>query len=399
MANTRRKSSTATRPAAVVAVGEITGGIDTHRDFHVAAAKDALGRDLGTRRFPATQAGYQALTGWLADFGPVAVAGVEGTGAYGAGVTTHLLRQGVRVVEVNRPNRQKRRRIGKSDPKDAVAAAAAVLSGEASAAPKLRTGPLESVRLLKHTLDHVTKARTATINLLRSLIVTAPAGLRESLQSLSTSALLAHCAQYAAPAVPVKHSRGATRAQALTQLTDTLLDSQHTLHVVLGELARTIQRYNTHLTELGTCLKALVTRIAPTTSALHGIGPGRTAQLLLTAGDNPDRVHSEAAFAALTGVAPIDCSSGHTQDHHRLSRAGDRQANSVLYYAILTRLATHQPTRDYLTKRLNPNHSNKKHIIRCLKRYLVREIYPRLTTDLTNLAKLNPLHQIHPTTP
>jgi transposase len=374
----------------VTPVGEITGGVDTHKDFHLAAAKDALGRDLGTEKFPATHAGYTALLAWLRAFGPVAAVGVEGTGCYGAGLTTHLRAHEVAVVEVDRPNRQKRRRTGKSDTKDAIAAAAAVQSGDATATPRPRTGPVESVRVLKETRDHLLTARTAALNTLHALIITAPPVLRETLTGMTTRALIGHCADYAPAVLPPKGSRGTPRAQATTQLATTLLDSQSTVRLVLGELARTIQHYDTRINDLKTCLETLVTRIAPRTSALHGVGPGRTAQLLITAGDHPDRIHSEAAFAALTGVAPQDCSSGKDQSHHRLSRAGDRQANSVLYYVILTRLASrHQPTRTYMADRLRPGTKmTKKHLIRCLKRYLAREIYPRLTADLTDLNKL-----------
>jgi transposase len=382
-----KKPCPATDP--VMPVGEITGGVDTHKDFHVAAAKDCLGRDLGTEKFPATQAGYTALLEWLQAFGPVTAVGVEGTGCYGAGITTHLLHHGVTVVEVNRPNRQKRRRTGKSDVKDAIAAAAAAQSGDATAAPRPRTGPVESVRVLKETRDHLVKARTAALNTLHALIITAPPHLRETLTGMTTGVLIGHCAEFAPPALPTKHSRGTTRAHATEQLATALLDCHNTIRLVLGELARTIQHYNTHINDLKACLETLVTRIAPETSALHGVGPGRTAQLLITTGDHPDRIHSEPAFAALTGTAPQDCSSGKDQSHHRLSRAGDRQANSVLYYVILTRLASHQPTRTYMTDRLRPGTKmTKKHLIRCLKRYLAREIYPRLMTDLADLAKL-----------
>lgn len=246
--------------------------------------------------------------------------------------------------------------------------------------------------MLKETRDHLTTARTATINLLRSLIITAPPAIRESLHGMTPSVLISHCAQFTAPTLPAKHSRGATRAQALDHLTETLLDAHTTTQAMLGELARTIQTQNTRLRELGLCLDTLVTHIAPETSALHGVGPGRTAQLLITAGDHPDRIHSEPAFAALTGTAPQPCSSGN-QHHgpHRLSRAGDRHANSVLYFIVLTRLASgHQPTHDYITTRLQPGTTlTKKHLIRCLKRYLAREIYPRLMRDLTNLTNLH----------
>jgi transposase len=132
----------------------------------------------------------------------------------------------------------------------------------------------------------------------------------------------------------------------------------------------------------------LLTRIAPRTSALHGVGPGRAAQLMLTMGEDPGRVPTERSLANITGVAPLDCSSGKDQSHHRLSRAGDRHANSVLYYIVLTRMAHHQPTRDYITTRLRPGTKmTKKHLIRCLKRYVAREIYPRLKADITDLNK------------
>jgi transposase len=390
MANPRSNKNPArdTITAAVAPVGDITGGVDTHKDFHVAAAKDSLGRDLGTEKFPATQAGYTALLAWLHTFGPLAVVGIEGTGCYGAGLSTYLLEQDVAVVEVNRPNRQKRRRTGKSDTKDAIAAAAAVQSGDATAAPRPRTGPVESVRVLKETRDHLVKARTAALNTLHALIVTAPPVLREPLTGMTTGVLIGHCAGFTPPALPATGSRGTPRAQATEQLATALHDCQSTVRLVLGELARTIQFYDTRINELKICLETLVTRIAPRTSNLFGVGPGRTAQLLITVGDHPDRVHSEAAFAALTGTAPQDCSSGDNQGNHRLSRAGDRQANSVLYYVILTRLAHHQPSKDYLAQRLRPGTKmTKKHLIRCLKRYLAREIYPRLITDLADLNK------------
>ncbi|SDM58037.1 Transposase [Allokutzneria albata] len=377
------KKVTRTAPAAPVA--EVIGGVDTHRDFHVAAAKDSLGPTLGTRSFPATSAGYAALVAWLAGFGPISAVGVEGTGCYGAGLSTYLIEHGITVVEVNRPNRQKRRRAGKSDPRDAINAAAAVQSGDATAAPKTRTGPIESVRVLRQTRDLLVTARTRAINTLKALLVTAPAPLRESLHGLSTTALLTHCAAFDTPTADVKGLRGKAKTQATTDLAEALLDPGMGVRTVLGELARIIAHHNTHIAELDIALDALVHRIAPRTTALFGLGPDTTGQLLTTVSDNPDRIHSEPALATLTGVAPQDCSSGRTQDHHRLSRAGDRQANAALYRTVLTRLAWHEPTRTYMTTRLTPNASNKKHLIRCLKRYLIREIYPHLTTDLATL--------------
>jgi transposase len=389
MAKSRSKSSTtsSTIPP-VVPVGEITGGVDTHLEFHVAAARDGLGRVLGTQKFPATQAGYADLLAWLQAFGPVAVVGVEGTGSYGAGLTTHLTHHGVRVVEVNRPNRQKRRLRGKSDPQDAINAAAAVQAGDATTAPKLRTGPIESVRVLRLVRDQLITARTATINALKSLVVTAPTVLRETLHGLTTPALVRHCATLPALDLPTPRPGSKTRANTTATLTEQLLaptGAEHTVRLALNELARTISYYDTRIRDLDTTLDALVHRIAPRTTALHGLGTDTTGQLLITAGNNPDRLHTEPAFATLTGTAPQDASSGKHQ-HHRLSRAGDRHANAALYRIAITRLATHQPTRTYMHQRHKPGtKTTKKHIIRCIKRYITREIYPHLTADLQAL--------------
>ncbi|MEV6612295.1 IS110 family transposase, partial [Kutzneria sp. NPDC051319] len=371
----------------ITPIGNITGGVDTHRDFHVAAATDTLGHHLGTRRFPATTTGHTALLTWLTGFGPVTAVGVEGTGSYGAGLTTHLHTHGITVREVTRPNRQTRRRTGKSDPADAIAAAAATLAATATATPKPRTGPVESVRVLRTVRDQLNKARTATINTLHALTVTAPDDLRESLHGLSTTALITHCATLPAPTPPAPGLRGKAKTHAAHALATALLDSHTGLRLALTQLAQTIRVYDTRLRELDTALHAVVTTIAPRTIGLYGLGPDTTGQLLTTAGHTPDRLHSEAAFARLTGVAPRDASSGN-HDHQRLSRAGDRQANAALYRVVLTRLAGHEATRAYLAKRLSPNSGNKKHLIRCLKRYAAREIYPRLMADLAALPTL-----------
>lgn len=386
MAKTGTKSST--QPV-IVPIGEITAGVDTHLEFHVAAARDSLGRVLGTQRFAVTQTGSVDLLAWLTSFGPLAAVGVEGTGSYGAGLTTYLTSQGITVVEVNRPNRQKRRLHGKSDPQDAINAAAAAQSGDATATPKLRTGPIESVRVLRVVRNQLITARTATINALKALIVTAPAPLRETLHGLTGPALIRHCTTLPALDLPTPRPGSKTRAHTTTTLAEQLLTpttgAEHTTRLALNELARTISYYDTRIRDLDTTLDALVRRIAPRTTALHGLGTDTTAQLLLTAGNNPDRIHSEAAFACLTGTAPQDASSGKHQ-HHRLSRAGDRHANAALYRITITRLASHEPTRTYMTTRLRPGtKTTKKHLIRCLKRYLTREIYPHLTADLAAL--------------
>lgn len=343
---------------------EVTGGVDTHKDTHVAAAKDALGRVLGTRAFPATTAGFTALRSWLAGFGTLVAVGVEGTGCYGAGLARYLSAAGVRVLEVNRPDRAKRRQKGKSDPQDAINAAAAVQSGDAAATPKAGIGIVEAIRVLRTVRASAVKSRTVALNQLDSLIITAPAALRESLTGLNATALLSRCA-------------------GLRPGTD-LTDPTHASKTALRRLAHRIQQLSEEISQADTDLRTLTTQAAPRTLALLGVGPDTAAQLLTTAGDNPDRLHSEAAFAHLCGVAPIQASSGRT-DKHRLNRGGDRQANTALYRIAIVRLRYCPHTRAYLARRTTQGLS-KRDIIRCLKRYIARQIYNAIRADFATLT-------------
>ncbi len=163
----------------------VTGGVDTHLDVHVAAVVTAVGGVLGTEQFPTTAAGYRQLLGWMRTFGQLDRVGVEGTGTYGVALARHLRAEQVTVVEVMRPNRQVRRRHGKTDIVDAIAAARAVLSGEANATPKTHDGPVEALRTLKVLQRSATKARTQALNQLRALLVTASDELRTRLRDLS----------------------------------------------------------------------------------------------------------------------------------------------------------------------------------------------------------------------
>ncbi|HZD23276.1 MAG TPA: transposase [Acidimicrobiia bacterium] len=160
-------------------VSEVTGGVDTHLDFHVASALDQIGGLLGIETFETTEVGYRKLLEWLEGFGPVGRVGVEGTGSYGTGLARFLYDQGVEVVEVDRPNRQLRHRKGKSDPTDAVAAARAALSGTASGTPKLRNGPMEQMRVLLVARRSARDQRIQTLNQIRHLVFCAPAPIRE----------------------------------------------------------------------------------------------------------------------------------------------------------------------------------------------------------------------------
>jgi transposase len=346
----------------------IVGGVDTHGDTHHAAVVLANGTRVADAEFPATAAGYVLLLGWLRSFGRLIAVGVEGTGAYGAAVTRHLMAQGVRVVEVNRPDRRQRRTKGKSDPLDAYSAAEAVLSQRATATPKLGTGIVESIRALHTTRAGAVKARTAAINELRALLVTAPAELRDRMRGLTPVALVATCAR-------------------LRPIGD-IAEPHIAIRTALRSLARRHQNLTAEITDLDTQLRTLVERACPALLALHGVGFETAAQLLITVGDNPDRISSEASFAALCGVAPIPASSGKT-NRHRLSRGGDRQANRALHMIACSRLATDPQTQNYRDRRAREQLSPKD-ILRCLKRYLARHVYKALTSTNAQTDEILP---------
>jgi transposase len=333
----------------------VTGGVDTHADVHVAAALDAVGGLLGVQEFPAARAGYASLLAWLGGFGPVCLVGVEGTGSYGAGLARHLAAAGVRVVEVDRSDRHDRRRRGKSDPLDAVSAARAALSGRASGAPRGRDGQVEAIRARMVAKRTARAERTQTINQARSLILTGPDDLRARFAQLTPAGLVAQRASLRPrPGSIVRY---------------------HTL-LSLREPGRRAQFLDAQLERLDGLIVPLVTAPAPRLLALHGIGPDTAAAVLIAAGDHPTRLRSEAAWAHLCGAAPIPASSGRVT-RHRLNPGGDRQANHALYRIVITRLSSHPPTRAYAGRRTKEGLS-KKEIIRCLKRYAAREVYPHL---------------------
>ncbi|MQA33747.1 IS110 family transposase [Modestobacter roseus] len=343
-------------PSAVVTVG-----VDTHSDTHHAAVIDAVGRPLADAGFPTTPAGYQQLLVWAQGHGEVVGFGVEGTGAYGAGLARHLRTAGQVVIEVDRPDRKTRRQRGKSDPIDAYAAAAAVLSGAATGTPKTRDGRVEAIRTLRVARRSAIKARTQAINQLKALVLTGPAELRQALTGLTSRQLLATC----------RRLRADTR---LTHLADPVTAATK---LTLRRLARRITALGEEINDIDTELRPLVTATAPALMAVYGVGTEVAAQLLVTAGDNPDRLRSEAAFAQLCGTAPLPASSGRTT-RHRLNRGGDRHANYALHIIALVRLSSHQPTQDYAARRRAECLSNLE-IIRCLKRYIAREIHHVLT--------------------
>ena len=343
----------------------VTVGVDTHRDAHVAVALDQLGRRLGRLEIATTRAGYAQLLAWAESFGEVVVFAVEGCGCYGAGLARHLGAQHVRVVEVMRANRQTRRRKGKSDPTDAEAAGRAVLAGEAAAAPKSGDDVVEMIRVLRVVRVTAMKARTQAINALRSLLVTAPPELRDQLRALSS----------------VKLVRSAARFRLGAQ--DSPLAASK---LALRLLACRYQALDEEIAELDAQLEQLTAQASPHLIESFGVGPEAAAALLIAAGDNPGRLHSEAAFSMLCGSSPVAASSGKTV-RYRLNRGGNRQANAALYRIVLVRVRYHQPTKDYVNRRTSEGKS-KPEIIRCLKRYVAREVYTALKqTSETNLAR------------
>ena len=342
----------------------------------MAAAIDQVGRELGWSSFPTTPAGYGDLAGWLASFGPVGLIGVEGTGVYGAGLTRSLTTGGLRVVEVDRPDRKSRRQQGKSDPIDAYTAARAALSGRADGTPKTRDGAVEMIRMFRVARHSAVKAAAVAVTQLKALIKTAPEPLRNELRDLDGAELLGRCrglraARGAAP-VPSPFAKRPPRP-------GTLSDPTAACKRALSSLARRIADLRNEIAGLDDDLEPLVADTAPTLLALYGVGLDVAGQLLATAGDNPERLRSESAFAHLCGVAPIPASSGRT-NRHRLDRGGDRHANHALWRIAMTRLRYDPATIAYRERRAKEQKTNKE-IMRCLKRYIAREVYQALLAD------------------
>ena len=334
----------------------ITGGVDTHLDVNVAAALDEIGGLLGVESFATTADGNDALIGWLDSFGRLDLVGVEGTGSYGASLNRALARRGVAVVEVDQPNRQRRRQAGKSDPIDAVEAARAAQGGRARGLAKTRTGNVEAIRALSVARRSARSVRIKTMNQIRHLGFTAPDELRERLDGVSRSQL----GSVAAGLRPRPDS-------------DPVVFATKTAMRVLG---RRVQHLDAEIVELDGLLAELVTTTAPELLALYGVGVDTATLLLVAAGDNPERLRSEAAWAHLCGTAPIPASSGKTV-RHRLNRSGDRQANHALWRIALVRMSHDERTRDYVARRLEEG-KTKREIVRILKRYIAREVYKAL---------------------
>jgi len=338
---------------------EVVLGVDTHLNVDVGVVIDTVGRVLGTLSVPTNSEGYNQLLSWTRSFGCLRRAGVEGTGTYGSGLARLLTTNGIAVFEVNRPNLARRRLRGKSDPTDAENAARAVLAGEATALPKSQSGVVEALRVLAVTRRSAVKARTQAINQLRSLLVSAPDDVRARLLKTSPDECVAKCRR-------IRLLGNSPVFVALSQALRTLAKRWTSLSCEIKSLDRT--------------LKQLTEHVAVRLLQQFGIGTQTAATLMVTAGDNPERLHSEAAFAALCGASPLQASSGKTV-RHRLNRGGDRAANNALWTIAMVRMRSEERTSAYIARRTAEGMSHKE-IQCCLKRYIAREIYLLLLADL-----------------
>lgn len=342
----------------------IVVGVDTHTDTHTAVAVDHLGRHLGELIIATTEPGYRELVDWAQDLGPLTAMGIEGTGCYGAGLVRYLTTNTeIAAIEVNRPNRQHRRRHGKSDPADAKAAAIAVLNGTATGPAKQRRSNIEAIRQLHMVRRSAIKSRTMCANQIKDLAVTAPEAIATQLRARNTNQRVRIAATWD-PNTVVDDPAAAAAIYAIRSLTERY------------------QALTAEIKDLEAQLWPLLQATAPTLLAEHGVGLDVAAKLLIAVGENPDRLASEASFAALCGTSPVDASSGkHTR--HRLNRGGNRHANNALHTVWLTRARSCDETRTYIAKR-EQHGRTRREISRCIKRALARRFHHIILKDLTN---------------
>src|SRR6186997_2781876 len=332
----------------------VIGGVDTHKDLHVAAVVDERDCILGTRCFATTRQGYRQMLAWMRSFGELQRIGIESTGSYGAGLLRFMQQAKVTVLEVTTPDKQDRRRRGKNDDLDAQNAAHAAFAGRRTVTPRSRDGMVESLRVLKACRKTAVAARRIALQMIQNTIICAPDGLRDLLRTMTRMQLVRTLAAWRPDLSGYRDVESAYR-------------------ISLKSLARRYLELHDEIADLDAMIAAIVDELAPNLVARNSIGHRGAAQLLLTAGDNPQRLRSEAGFAALCGVSPVPASSGKTV-RHRLNRGGDRAANSALHIIAIVRLRTDPKTKAYVAKRIAEGHS-KLDAIRALKRYIAREVF------------------------
>ena len=336
----------------------VVGGVDTHKDLHVAAIVDEQDHVLGTASFATTRQGYRQKLAWMRAFGDLRRVGVESTGSYGAGLLRFMQAASVEVLEVTTPDKHDRRRRGKNDDLDAQNAAHAAFTGRRTVTPRSRDGMVESLRVLTVCRKTAVAARRVALQLIQTTIVSAPDGLRDTLRSMTRMQLVRTLAAWRPDLTAYRDLEAAYR-------------------ISLKSLARRYLELHDEIADLDIMIAAIVEDLAPKLIARNSIGHNGAAQLLLTAGDNPERLRSEASFAALCGVSPVPASSGKTI-RHRLNRGGDRAANSALHIIAIGRLRTDEKTKAYVARRVADGHS-KLEAIRSLKRYIAREVFHIIT--------------------
>ncbi len=339
--------------------GHVVIGVDTHKHIHVAAVMDSVGGILATLTITTDTAGFRQLLEWAASFGKIIAFGIEGTGSYGAALTSFVRRHGHKVIEVSRPDRRLRRLNGKSDTLDAENAARAVLAGFATAVPKTADGIVEMIRQLKVAHDTAVKDRTGAMITLKAMLVHATEDLRRETAKKTQKMVARHCA--------------ALRPRGLETPEDA---NRHALR----SIAKRWIALNDEIKDLEAQIEQLVLHRAPHLLDEFGIGVDTAAEILIVAGDNPERIRSEAAFAKLAGISPVPTGSGMTSGKHRINHGGHRQLNAAIYRTVIVRMRFHEPTIAYVARRTAEGKS-KRDIIRCLKRYVIREVYHLVKTD------------------
>lgn len=339
--------------------GHVVIGVDTHKYIHVAAVMDSIGGILTTLKIATDVAGYNQLLEWAAGFGKTIAFGIEGTGSYGAGLTSFLRRNDHKVIEVSRPDRRLRRLNGKSTRWMLRTLPEGVLAGFATATPKSADGAVEMIRQLKVAHDTAVKDRTGAMITLKAMLIHASEDLRRETAGKTQKMIARHCA--------VLRPRGLNTPEDA---------NRH----VLRSIAKRWMTFNDEIIELEEMIKDLVAQRAPHLLERFRIGVDTAAEILIVAGDNPERIRNEAAFAKLAGISPIPAGSGMTSGKHRINQGGHRQLNAAIYRTVIVRMRFHEPTIAYVARRTAEGKS-KRDIIRCLKRYVIREVYHLVKTD------------------
>jgi len=338
---------------------DLIAGVDTHADTHTLAVLTATGGVELTATFMADHRGYRELVSALQEAGPIAVVGVEGTNSYGAGVARELTTAGYAIKEVLRPTRQVRRMHGKSDSIDAIEAARSVLAARGTSEAKDSDTAAESLRCLLAARTQPIRSITALSNCIRALLITAPEEVRAKYRELPTPTLIERL--------------------AVCRPDNEIASPRTAILTAMKQQAQLCENARSRASHLEAQMLTIFSANYPRVLAMYGAGVFVAAQLVVTAGGNPERIRDEAAFASLCGVAPIPASSGRT-NRHRLNRGGDRRANSALHRIVLIRMRHDKRTREYVERRQQQGR-NKKEIMRCLKRAVAREAYRALTSD------------------